>query len=1021
MGGFRLTFLRARAVKLMRRYEFTGDPSALHQATALLRRGTDRGSGEHRAALLGTYSQALTEEFRLTSDAALLADAVDAARASAAMTPPGYPYRAARYLALCTAARLLFEQTSDVEALEEAIDAGRQAVDASGARELPVTYNALGNTVLTQYLHTGAPDALDRAISVWREALGRTPPEHPFHASLLASFSAGLFHAYRASGDLDLLVTAEEIGREAIGALPAGGITWAMAVGNLGIVRRNFFIHTGSLPALLEAVQLGRDALRASGDRQDKFRFLTNLQIALLTLHARTNQLTLIEEAVDAGMEALDSLDIQHASWSMVASNVVLTLKEYAERGAANAALDEAMRLGEYALASVPKGHPTRIPLLGALSQVYFARFELGHDEQMIREAVRHGELAVAETPPDHPLRAGTLMLLCHVLEMQGRVLHDDEATRRTVALGREAVDLLPTGHQAMPEALSMTGAGLLNLGSTDEARQFFEKVIGLPAAMAVTRLGAYRGLAACHVQQGEPERALTFFEEALAIATVLSPRVLQRADRQFRQTFLDGLAQESAACAVLAGRPERAVELAEQFRGILQAEALQLRQDHRAARRDAPELADEVARLREREADLEYALWGDHLSVMDPKTAEAETQRLTADLADVTGRLSEVLARIRQLPAHEGYLRPLPFARLRRQASDGPVVMLYNTEWRSDALIITTDRLEVLPLPVQGRHTATMTGVKLLEAWVAAATAASSASEVQQPMREVLEWTWDNVTEPVMRHLGYPHRPTDQQPRIWWYPLGGMAHLPLHASGHHHEPGRSVLDRAVSSYATTFRALEFARREAPAAGAADTALIVAMPDTPGQPRLPHSIREAGRIAGLIPESEQLVAVDATLARVQDALPRHRIAHFACHGAFNSSDPGDSRLMLSDHETTPLTAASIEQWELPEAELAFLSACVTALTSGMLADQGIHLASAFQTAGYRQVIGTLWPVPDATALMIADSFYERLTGGGTYEPRTADAACILAASVQQLRACNPEAVSSWAAYIHLGA
>ncbi|CAL9676823.1 hypothetical protein SUDANB105_07959 [Streptomyces sp. enrichment culture] len=1020
MGGFRLTFLRARAEKLMRRYELTGDRSALHQATSLLRRGADGGSGQPLAALLGTYSRALTEEFRLTSDLAQLAEALDAARASVAMTPPGYRYRAARDLALCAAGRLWFEQTSDVEVLKEAIYAGGQAADACSAEDLPVVYNSVGNAVLTLYLHTGAPDALDRAISVWREAIGRTPSTHPFRGALLSSFSSGLFHAYRTDGDLDLLLTAEKIGREAIRALPAGGIPWAMAVGNLGVVRRNVFMRTGNLPALLEAARLGRDALQANGRRQDRFRFLTNLQAALLTLYARTNELALIEEAVDVGMEALDSLDTNHASWSMVASNAIVTLTEYANRNADKTALDEAIRLGEYALASLLKAHPTRVPLLSGLSQVCLARLEHGSGEEMIRHAARYGELAVAETPSDHPLRAGVLLLLGRVLEMLGRLFHDDNASQRSAALGKEAVGLLPADHPGVPEALGMAGASLLNLGAAGEARQYFEKAIGLPA-MAVTRLRVYRGLAACHIQQGKPDRALAHFEEALAIAATLSPRVMRRSDRQYRQTFLDGLAQEAAACAVLTGKPERAVELAEQFRSILQAEVLQLRQDHRAAQRDAPELAAEVARLRDREADLEYALWGNPLSFVDPATAEAETQRLTADLAAVIGRLTEVLAQIRQLPGHEDYLRPLPFARLRQQAGEGPIIMLYNTEWRSDALIITPDGVEVLPLPVNGRHKALMSGLKLVEAWVAAATAASSASDVQQEMREVLEWTWDNVTEPVMQHLGYPHRPGDRQSRIWWYPLGGMAGLPLHASGHHRESGRSVLDRAVSSYTTTIRALEFTRRAADVADTANTALVVALPDTPGQPRLPHSAWEASRIAALIPGSEQLLADDATFARVRDALPRHRIAHFACHGAFNVSDPSDSRLVLSDHETTPLTAASIEQWELPEAELAFLSACITALATGMLADQGIHLASAFQTAGYRQVIGTLWPVPDATALVIADSFYERLTDSGADEPRTADAARILAASVQQLRASNPEAVSSWAAYIHLGA
>jgi hypothetical protein len=406
-------------------------------------------------------------------------------------------------------ARLCFEQTSDVEVLQEAIDAGRLAVETSGAAELPLACNSLGNAFLTLYLHTGEPDALDQAVSVWREGIGRTPSAHPYRGALLTGFGTGLFHAYRANGDVDLLVAAEEIGREAIGELPAGGIAWAMAAGNLGIVRRNVFLRTGKLPALVEAVQLGRDSLRASAGRQDRFRFLTNLQAALLTLYARTSELTLIEEAVDVGVEALDSLDMNHASWPMVAANVVFTLKEYAAReSGATAALDEAIRLGEYALASLPQGHPTRVRLLSGLSQVCLVQLERGTSEEMMRDAARYGELAVAETPPDHPLRPGLLILLGRVLEMRGRLFHDDLAAQRAVAMGKEAVELLPADHLMMPEALCMAGASLLTLGAAGEARPFFEKAIGLPAE-AVVRLGACRGQAACHIAQGEPERAL--------------------------------------------------------------------------------------------------------------------------------------------------------------------------------------------------------------------------------------------------------------------------------------------------------------------------------------------------------------------------------------------------------------------------------------------------------------------------------------------------------------------------------
>jgi len=52
--------------------------------------------------------------------------------------------------------------------------------------------------------------------------------------------------------------------------------------------------------------------------------------------------------------------------------------------------------------------------------------------------------------------------------------------------------------------------------------------------------------------------------------------------------------------------------------------------------------------------------------------------------------------------------------------------------------------------------------------------------------------------------------------------------------------------------------------------------------------------------------------------------------------------------------------AAISRLRLPGV-LAYLSACSTAVTGPELADESVHIVSAFQLAGYQHVIGTLWP------------------------------------------------------------
>ncbi|MFC7644841.1 CHAT domain-containing protein [Streptosporangium lutulentum] len=231
------------------------------------------------------------------------------------------------------------------------------------------------------------------------------------------------------------------------------------------------------------------------------------------------------------------------------------------------------------------------------------------------------------------------------------------------------------------------------------------------------------------------------------------------------------------------------------------------------------------------------------------------------------------------------------------------------------------------------------------------------------------------------------------------------MTFLPLHAAGHHRDTGskerRSVLDRAVSSYASTIRALRYARhdREVSPSEAARAesavALVVAMPETPQALRLPGASAEAARLVELLPGVRTLVGPEATRDVVLEALPRHRIAHLSCHGLNDWNAPASSRLLLHDHVTDPLTVVAVSRIRLPDAELAYLSACSTTTTNLRLADQAVHITAAFQLAGYRHVIGTLWSIDDAVAVRVTDHVYTHLTDGGRTAPRTEQAALAL--------------------------
>jgi len=193
--------------------------------------------------------------------------------------------------------------------------------------------------------------------------------------------------------------------------------------------------------------------------------------------------------------------------------------------------------------------------------------------------------------------------------------------------------------------------------------------------------------------------------------------------------------------------------------------------------------------------------------------------------------------------------------------------------------------------------------------------------------------------------------------------------------------------------------------------------LIVTASDAPGVAPLPGAQAEAEILARLIPSAT--VVRHPTRAAVLAALPSCRVAHFACHGYADFADPAASQLVLYDHGTSPLTVADISALRLVSG-LAYLSACHTAVTSLDMADEAVHLSGAFHLAGYQNVIGTLWPVGDLSAGMVAEDFYRQLTSGGVGAPDTTLASLALHAATRRLRHRFPGQPTLWAGYIHTG-
>ena len=192
---------------------------------------------------------------------------------------------------------------------------------------------------------------------------------------------------------------------------------------------------------------------------------------------------------------------------------------------------------------------------------------------------------------------------------------------------------------------------------------------------------------------------------------------------------------------------------------------------------------------------------------------------------------------------------------------------------------------------------------------------------------------------------------------------------------------------------------------------------MVTMPTTPGATPL-SATKEADEIKHSLRGFVTVEALERPAAdHVLQALPRCNIAHFACHGV-SSKNPAESHLMLVKEctgEVDRLSVKDIAALKLPNAKLAYLSACSTAdCTSRDLVDEVTHIVSSFHIAGFPHVIGTFWPSEDEACRKMAVGFYSALR-------KTDDVALSYHTAIMELMKQKPLQPMYWAPFIHFGA
>ncbi len=156
----------------------------------------------------------------------------------------------------------------------------------------------------------------------------------------------------------------------------------------------------------------------------------------------------------------------------------------------------------------------------------------------------------------------------------------------------------------------------------------------------------------------------------------------------------------------------------------------------------------------------------------------------------------------------------------------------------------------------------------------------------------------------------------------------------------------------------------------------------VVNPQVEGLQPLPGSLAEGQRISRTLPEATLISGASATEKAVQRAANSARVLHIATHGDFNPYDPASSILKLSteDGADGDLTARELGEFDLQSCRLLALTGCETAIGGATGADDLAGFPRAALKAGCQAILGTLWPVEDASAGRLVASLVDATDG-----------------------------------------
>ncbi|EGU86245.1 hypothetical protein FOXB_03237, partial [Fusarium oxysporum f. sp. conglutinans Fo5176] len=472
--------------------------------------------------------------------------------------------------------------------------------------------------------------------------------------------------------DIEAFAADNDIGREDIPHL----------FSKLAIGAYERYIRTGSKDDISNAIDSAKQGIDLANDSNPWLtQWLNNLGVLLASRYERTEGMRDLEEAIQTARRAIEWSPNDHPDLAARLNNLANMLGRRYERMGEMKDLEDSIEAARRAVESTPNDHPNLAGWLSNLGNKLESRFERTREMKDLEEAIQAARRAVEATPDGCPDQAAMSNNLGIKLIRRYERTEEMKDLEEAIETARRAVDSTPDDHPNLAAWLNNAGIFFERLyEQTGKMRD-----LGKASAYLLQAWSCLNAVPFHRVTAAAKCLGITLYRTESTKASILG----ERYSIFFLQSIHELLIAMISSSLFQPNRLTEALECLEQGRAIIMSQLLDDRGDLSSLRHDHLQLANR------------YQSLVDEVNAPTRQTTPGVVEALLRKRRqEAAAELDMCLKEIRCVPGHERFMLGQTVTEMQECITEGSIVVINITDFRSDAIIVSSNSLRTIVLP---------------------------------------------------------------------------------------------------------------------------------------------------------------------------------------------------------------------------------------------------------------------------------------------------------------------------------